>query len=304
MKRVCILLSSYNGEAYIQRQIETIFAQRAVEVTLLIRDDDSSDRTVEIIQNQQQKYSNIHLVTGKNLGWKSSFMKLILLVQDFGAFDYYGFADQDDIWLPDKCSAAINMLEKYRKKPALYGSNLDIVDDQLTHLRMLYNTRADYQNIFRQYCLGGTVYGCTMIWNAALQEILVKKTPYVDTPHDWWLMLCAVSLGVMVVDRESHILHLVMHGNAAGVEKNQLKRIIKFFQVYMNPSYVRASDIVACFLDLYGDMEIKSRDYLEQVAGYRHKKGGEKALMCDAHISSLPFKSRIRKYWFIALKLL
>lgn len=95
MKKVQVLLSSFNGERYIQKQLDTIFAQRGVEVSCIVRDDGSSDRTVQIIKNYQKKQLALQLIEGENLGWRRSFMELLRLAEKA---DYYAFADQDDEW--------------------------------------------------------------------------------------------------------------------------------------------------------------------------------------------------------------
>ena len=94
MKTVQILLSSYNGEKYISRQIDSILRQKDVEIHLLIRDDGSTDGTRAIIKEYEKKYpANVEVVFGENMGWKKSFFTLLRLAGDY---DYYAFADQDD----------------------------------------------------------------------------------------------------------------------------------------------------------------------------------------------------------------
>ena len=109
MKTVQILLSSYNGDKYINRQIDSILCQKDVEVHLLIRDDGSTDQTRQIIKKYEKKYPfNIKVVLGENIGWKKSFFTLLKLAGDY---DYYAFADQDDYWYEDKEISAIDVME-------------------------------------------------------------------------------------------------------------------------------------------------------------------------------------------------
>ena len=51
MSKIIVLMSTYNGEKYLKEQIDSILAQKGVEITLYIRDDGSSDRTIEIIED-------------------------------------------------------------------------------------------------------------------------------------------------------------------------------------------------------------------------------------------------------------
>ena len=77
MEKVQVLLSAYNGEKYIKKQIESILNQKEVEVSLLIRDDGSSDKTIEIIGKLADENSNITFYKGENLGPARSFMDLL-----------------------------------------------------------------------------------------------------------------------------------------------------------------------------------------------------------------------------------
>ena len=91
MKRIEILMSAYNGDKFIEEQIESIMRQRDVDVHLTIRDDGSSDETVSVIKKLQVKYPNaISVHVGENIGYRKSFLRLLDLAVDA---DYYGFAD-------------------------------------------------------------------------------------------------------------------------------------------------------------------------------------------------------------------
>jgi rhamnosyltransferase len=124
-KKVCVLLSTYNGEAYLREQIDSILAQIDVSVELIIRDDGSKDSTVKIINEYKNQYVNVLILDSyKNLGPANSFMELLYASGDA---DYYAFAEQDDIWLPEKLSKAIGIIEHKNidgsSSPVLYASN-------------------------------------------------------------------------------------------------------------------------------------------------------------------------------------
>ena len=117
MDKVAILMSTYNGEKYLDEQIGSILAQEGVDVTLYIRDDGSSDRTAEIIKYYCKSYHNVSFTQGENLGVGNSFMQLVYDAKD--VYYYYAFADQDDIWLPEKIKMAADKI-KESKRPLLY----------------------------------------------------------------------------------------------------------------------------------------------------------------------------------------
>ena len=94
--KVNIVLSTYNGEKFLSEQIESIQAQTFTDWQLLIRDDGSTDKTLDIITAYTLKDERIHWIDEderKNLGVINSFYKLI----KHDVADYYFFCDQDDV---------------------------------------------------------------------------------------------------------------------------------------------------------------------------------------------------------------
>lgn len=98
-KKVIVLMSTYNGERHLVEQIESILNQEGVDVRLMIRDDGSNDKTVEIAR----KYTD-DVVVGDNIGFRYSFLELI---KNAPEAEYYALADQDDIWLPENSNGLL-----------------------------------------------------------------------------------------------------------------------------------------------------------------------------------------------------
>ena len=101
--KVMVLLSSYNGEKYIREQLDSILTQQGVEVTLLVRDDGSRDATPRILREYAERCKNVIVLPEENVGCVSSFRKLLTEAYNYiDRVDYFAFADQDDVWLPEK----------------------------------------------------------------------------------------------------------------------------------------------------------------------------------------------------------
>lgn len=169
MDKVAILMSTYNGAKYLREQIDSILFQKGVEVTLYIRDDGSSDGTIDIVKEYAQKYQNIIWTMGKNVGVGNSFMQLIYDCPD--DYDYYAFSDQDDIWLEDKLKVAIDSI-KQRDTPALYASNQMLVDENGTQISLRYPKDYDMQNSVEAQFQINRISGCTFVFNKVLKKVL------------------------------------------------------------------------------------------------------------------------------------
>ena len=228
MKKVTVLLSSYNGETYLEEQLDSIIAQKDVRTGILVRDDGSTDGTCDILDRWQQK-GDLRWYRGENMGPARSFMELL---RQAGDSPYYAFSDQDDYWLPDKLKTAVDRLEGYDKRPALYfcqteltDRNLNRVNSVIIHPRLTFGESLVYQ----------FVGGCTMVMNGALRDIILKYEPKYLSMHDVWIYDVAQAIGAHVVfDHIPHILYRQHGGNVTGQTtsvmtewKHRTSRIVK-----------------------------------------------------------------------------
>ena len=123
-KKVAILVSTYNGENYIEEQLNSLINQTYKNIHIYIRDDGSKDTTIEKVKKYEKENKNITLMEAKNLGVVGSFYEC--LKQAFEEYEYFAYCDQDDKWNEDKIENAINMLEEKKlDSPTLYFSEFN-----------------------------------------------------------------------------------------------------------------------------------------------------------------------------------
>lgn len=200
---VIVLMSTYNGENYLRTQIDSILAQEGCKVRLIVRDDGSRDGTISIL-NEYALNGKLEYYQGKNAGPARSFMELIENAPD-GKF--YAFADQDDKWMPDKMICGIKTLEK-RSKPAVYASNMSIMDDDLNLVEntgLPDNVYTDFASVITS---SGKLYGCTMMFNEEMVKF-IKKHPKPDyiIMHDIWLCMIASLYDELYYDPTPHMYY-------------------------------------------------------------------------------------------------
>lgn len=213
MALVTVLLSSYNGEKYIVEQIESILSQKSCDVNLIVRDDGSTDSTIDILKEYKEE-GKLHYITGDNLRSAKSFFELIYAAPES---DYYAFSDQDDIWDEDKLSSAIQMLEEY-SIPAFYHSNARLINAHGEDTGKRLHGQDPKLNFLSLACAGG-ILGCTMVFNKKLWECVVKHPkPERMRMHDYYLgMICLGIGGAEVYDQTPHIGYRQHGGNVLGV---------------------------------------------------------------------------------------
>lgn len=221
MKKVQILLSTFNGENYLKDQLDSILNQDQEDLSILIRDDGSTDNTILIIQQYAELYKQITYYQGENIGVINSFFDLIKNA-DLTA-DYYALSDQDDIWLPDKISSAILHLEKRKqqdkKKPLLYCGRTILVDDELNKINATIKPTKITPN-FGNALVENICTGCTSVFNSELLRLVKEHIPSYTVMHDWWLYLTASAYGEVYYDEEPHILYRQHQGNVIGAKSN------------------------------------------------------------------------------------
>ena len=106
-----VLLAAYNGMKWLEEQVESILNQKDVLVTLLISVDGSSDGSEEWVSTLSENNPNVRYLThgGSFGGAARNFFRLVNEAP-LETFDYFSFADQDDIWLPEKLSQASRLM--------------------------------------------------------------------------------------------------------------------------------------------------------------------------------------------------
>ena len=178
---LAILLSTYNGEKYLSRQLDSILNQSFKNFTLYVRDDFSSDSTKLIIQEYQSKYNNIILIDDLNIniGANKSFYFLLNKVQA----DYYMFCDQDDIWLDNKLQIQIEEIKKIKmlqSKPVVIFHDLSLMNSKGD---LIYNSLFNHKKIkiddvtFESLFVKNIITGCTCIINNSMRDEMLKISP-------------------------------------------------------------------------------------------------------------------------------
>lgn len=265
MRKVNVLLSTYNGERYIKHLIESVLAQKDVEVTLSVRDDSSSDRTIDIIKGFHDPRIKLY-IGRRNLGPAKSFLSLLRHCE---SADYYAYCDQDDIWYPHKIITAIGELEKSSIKPALFMSTYDVVDKDLN---IIEKRNMDFGNPFRieTTLMYRCPSGCVMVFNDNLRKVLVKTRPKNLRMHDFWTLLVALGIHADVYTKDIPLLKYRIHGdNTVGLSQGLIDRIRRFYKSITQKSherYLQAKSMYECCYDLFDD---ETNDLLMKIVNYR-----------------------------------
>jgi glycosyltransferase involved in cell wall biosynthesis len=241
-----ILLATYNGEKYLEEQIDSILNQSFIDWNLVIRDDKSEDKTLHIIEKYVQKYpQKIFLIqdgeSNSRLGASQNFSKLL----KHSSADYILFSDQDDIWLSNKIKDSLEHMWDLESSwgktlPILVHTDLSIVSRNLELIHPSYwqHQYLDPQRSnLNHFLVRNLITGCTILVNRALKNLAIP-VPDAAYMHDWWLALVATAFGKISYLSESTILYRQHTSNEVGAQSKSFKDIIsRFFESQRSKLY-------------------------------------------------------------------
>jgi glycosyltransferase involved in cell wall biosynthesis len=227
--RVLVVMSTWNGMAYIKPQIASILAQDFDgQLDVLVRDDGSQDETAAFLAAYDS--DRIRVIRGENIGTKASFLELLRIARDEDV-DFVALADQDDVWDADKISHAVARLNT--STPTLYCSAVRLVDENLNVIGFFHHPgdRSLVSTLFHNCATG-----CTCVINRALLDLLPQPpNPQRIIMHDWWLASVAAACGRIEYDDHAHIAYRQHSANQVGMRTGRMAVIQHIFKVLSSP---------------------------------------------------------------------
>lgn len=216
-KSIAILLATYNGERYLQEQLDSLYAQTYKEWTLYVHDDGSTDETLGLLKQYATNHDNMVMLDyPPQHGAKNNFFSLLKQVKA----DYYFFCDQDDKWCERKIETQMermHQLEKEHKgKPLLVHSDTFVTDANLTvthpSLWKLSGAHPEFLSTFDEAAATPFVTGCTMLFNHKAKQSIVWEKIHLATMHDAYITLCILRAGGTVCALHKPLLFYRQHG--------------------------------------------------------------------------------------------
>lgn len=292
---VLVLLSTYNGELYLRKQLESILHQDEVNVKLLVRDDGSTDHTCEILKEFADKYPNMAWQASGNIGFVKSFSTLTKQALTYSEpIDLYAFSDQDDIWLPNKLKTACTFLANLNQdKPLLFSSNSLFVDDNLNVLGKFHNETPHYtkQNVM----IYPTEQGCSMVFNRKAVELYCTNPPE-KSWHDRWMCLICNFFGEIDYCQIPLFYYRIHGGNMIGKKQKLWDRIMDDVK-FLFTSDAKNSQMVEEFYQAYQSrLSEEDKDVLKVYLHYKDSfKNKLRIVMKPEYQRASNWQERMRK---------
>lgn len=216
-------MATYNGEKYLVEQLDSIINQTYRNWNLLIRDDNSTDKTLEIIQNYHKKDKRIKILKDNkgNLGIVRNFEELLKSSES----EFIMFSDQDDIWVKNKLDMYLKMIEKIKNKGFMIHSDAILFDKNKSNI--LKDTfiskkaiNKGLENVFFNYF----VQGATILISKEIKNFILPfpKEVYL---HDRYIHLISELFFERIFVNKA-LIYYRQHGDNQIGAKNTIRELL------------------------------------------------------------------------------
>lgn len=223
ISNVAIFLCTHNGENFIEKQLKSIANQSFKDFHIYASDDNSSDNTIGILETQA-KSTPLSLRNGPNKGLVKNFLTLVMDARIKA--NYFAFSDQDDIWLDNHLSTAIQEMQRIPPEiPALFASRTMLIDETDHVIGISKKNRLPLE--FKNSLIENVASGNTMVFNESARKLLAELATH-STPvwHDWALYQAITACGGKIIfSNTPTVLYRQHKNNMIGASFNWRTRI-------------------------------------------------------------------------------
>ncbi len=220
---ISVCMAVFNGERYVEEQLRSIIGQLSTDDEIVIVDDCSRDRSIELIRNIGEH--RICLLQNEvNIGPAASFERAISLAKG----RYIFLSDQDDIWKSNKVAAMCKVFDS--KNSLVVVSDAQIVDaDRNIILESFFSLRGSRPGFWRNLYKNGFV-GCCMAIRSEAKAFFLPFPDHVGM-HDEWIGLCSSIagrtdfIGQQLIDYRRHEKNVTRleHGTVTSMLRKRLR---------------------------------------------------------------------------------
>lgn len=218
--KISVAMATYNGERYIEEQINTILNNLKENDELIISDDGSNDKTVDIIKKYIEKDKRVKLFNGPQCGLKQNFANAI----NNTSGKYIFLSDQDDIWMQNKVEKVIQCFKNQNATVVIHDA--EIVDSNLkTIIPSFFEYRNSGKGILKNIWKN-TYIGCCMAFEKSIKEKILPIPNDIEM-HDQWIGILSEKYGKSVFLNEKLIKYRRHDSNVSQMHHHKLCKMIR-----------------------------------------------------------------------------
>lgn len=216
--RISVVMPTYNGETYIERTLESVFMQSELPFEIIIVDDGSQDKTVDVIKKYMksnlQAYDKIKIREQQNLGAGAARNTGI----HYAEGNWIMFLDSDDLWEKDKIKIIKEVIEKNPGMNVVTHNEYEMAENDFEHRRLIRRNinYHENENLFLQVYQGNIFSTSCM---TIRKDILLKAGGFDETllsAQDYDLWIRVMQYGNIIYLKDALATYVVRKGNITG----------------------------------------------------------------------------------------
>ena len=234
--KTSVVIATYNGERFIEQQLDSIISQTVLPSEIVISDDGSSDLTINIINEfiDNHKEYPIDFTVLSNNNNEHGVCANFEYAVSHARGEYIFFCDQDDIWLENKIERSLSILEGTTRNVLMHNAQVIKENDKgefhLVEMHLMPDLHFDMNNL----CfVDGRSFEHMKFFHCIIQGMcLCVKRSYLQSVlpfsrgrnHDDWLLFCALSDNTLIAVNEDLAYYRIHKNNTAGLPEYKNKR--------------------------------------------------------------------------------
>ena len=219
-----VLLATFNGELYLSEFLDSLSKQHGVKIHLVVSDDGSTDRTLEIVEEFRNEFASLNILNGPKLGPAKNFF---FLIQN-SSHSFVALADQDDIWLPEHLKNSINRIQVSHPKASMTATSVWEIDFDQENACIWPSNQNPF--CFPRIFFENYIRGCTIVFNSEFRNLLINFETQKTIMHDWWIGIIGWCFAEFSFSDYPEIVYRLHAGQHVGNEKRNLKKQIRNFK--------------------------------------------------------------------------
>lgn len=247
-----IVMSTYNGEAFVAEQIQSLLDQKGVGLDIFIRDDGSNDGTPKILQKFEADHTNIHVTLGENVGIFDSFFAALKVAVEKSEATSFFFCDQDDVWDLDKVRIQSAALTQYDNTAPImnYGRRIRTDEHGIPYGEPFFSGPVPSMD---QAILYNRIPGCTTCFSRSAADLLLTHLPEPGQAymHDWWVTKVLTACGQIKQCPNSLVLYRLHDNNEVAKPTNYQKQKHRIGRILWQGKGPKSINQVRAFICCY-----------------------------------------------------
>lgn len=297
--RISIAMTTFNGERYLQEQLNSLYTQTRVPDEVFVSDDGSEDSTVDILKEFQHKYGLKYCINDHSIGVNMNFEHAIRSCSG----DYIMICDQDDIWLPEKIEKTYNKMKEIEEdKPSVVSSQHWIINGNGEIISKKTNIKKDSLACADTLLMpAGTSQGCSLMINKKLLDNLKSFPKTEDCMYDSYISFICASIGLKY--NMSNPLMLYRHHDnnvlaRISLEKKNISRhLLSLLRELFSPAtipYKRRAIFDMIRRDYESIFTNEAKSVYEQAYSYFSSNSRIEQIVCIMKMKDLDIGNRFR----------